>query len=137
MEAPRRGIWKTVLGNILQNHRWKRGVPKRDLRVLLQYVEEDMGGEIAESTQEGEEVACTLVKEAVLRQILQHTLTLHIKDGDDQVLLLAEEQLETLQALLDEGELREDKPPLPRSQIPNASNQAEKHSKVGDWTRQQ
>ena len=129
---PRDGIWKTVLGNILQNHRWKRGVPKRDLRVLLQYVEEDMGGEIAESTQEGEEVACTLVKEAVLRQILQHTLTLHTKDGDDQVLLLAEEQLETLQALLDEGELREDKPALPRSQIPNASNQAEKHSKVGE-----
>ena len=91
-----------------------------------------MGGEIAESTQEGEEVACTLVKEAVLRQILQHTLTLHTKDGDDQVLLLAEEQLETLQALLDEGELREDKPPLPRSQIPNASNQAEEHSKVGE-----
>ena len=56
MEAPRRGIWKTVLGNILQNHRWKRRVPKRDLRVLLQYVEEDMGGEIAETTQEGEEV---------------------------------------------------------------------------------
>ena len=47
-------------------------MPKSDLRTLLQYVEEDMGGEIAESTQEGEEVACGLVKEAVLRQILQH-----------------------------------------------------------------
>ena len=91
-----------------------------------------MGGEIAESTQEGEELACALVKEAVLRQILQHTLTLHAKDGDDQVLLLAEEQLETLEALLDEGELREDKPPLPRSQLPNASSQAEEHPKVGE-----
>ena len=131
IEAPRRGIWKTALGNVLRNHRWKRGVPKRDLRVLLQYVEEDMGGEIAESTQEGEELACALVKEAVLRQILQHMLTLHAKDGDDQVLLLAEEQLETLEALLDEGELREDKPPLPRSQLPTASSQ-EEHPKMGE-----
>ena len=43
-EAPRRGVWKTILGNILRNHRWKQGVPKSDLRTLLQYVEEDMRG---------------------------------------------------------------------------------------------
>ena len=56
-----------------------------------------------------------LGKEAVLRQILQHLLTIHSKDEDDQVLLLAEEQLETLQALLEEEAPLVDRPPLPRS----------------------
>ena len=116
-EAPRRGVWKTILGNILRNHRWKQGVPKSDLRTLLQYVEKGMGGEIAESTQEGEEVACGLVKEAVLRQILQHLLSIHSKEEDDHVLLLAEEQLDTLQALLEEEAPRVDKPPLLRSRV--------------------
>ena len=41
----------------------------------------------------GEGVACGLVNEAVLRQILQHLLTIHSKDEGDHVLLLAEEQL--------------------------------------------
>ena len=43
-QAPRRGIWKIALANILQNHKWKQGVPI--LLTLLQYVEEDMGGEV-------------------------------------------------------------------------------------------
>ena len=52
-----------------------KGVPRHDLLSLLQYVEEDIGGDVEESTQEGENTACGLVKEAVLRQIFQHTLT--------------------------------------------------------------
>ena len=62
-------------------------------------------------------MACGLVKEAVLRQILQHLLTIHSKDEDDHVLLLAEEQLDTLQALLEEEAPRVDKPPLLRSRV--------------------
>ena len=62
-------------------------------------------------------MACGLVKEAVLRQILQHLLTMHSKEEDDHVLLLAEEQLDTLQALLEEEAPRVDKPPLLRSRV--------------------
>ena len=50
----RRGIWKTTLANILQNHQRMKGVSRHDLHTLLQYVEEDMGGDVDESTQEGE-----------------------------------------------------------------------------------
>ena len=70
MEAPRRGIWRTALANSLKNHRKVRGVSRNDFQTLLQYVVEDMGGEVDESTQEGENTANQLVKEAVLRQIL-------------------------------------------------------------------
>ena len=62
-------------------------------------------------------MACGLVKEAVLRQILQHLLTIHSKEEDDHVLLLAEEQLDTLQALLEEEAPRVDKPPMLRSRV--------------------
>ena len=115
-EAPRRGIWKTVLSNILRNHKWKKGVPKRHLLTLLQYVEEDIGGDVDESTQEGEETACGLIKEAVLRQMLQHLLAVHSDEAGEDVILLAEEQLETLQALLEAASPGENwHPPLTRN----------------------
>ena len=59
--------------------------------------------------------ACSLVKEAVLRQILQHTLTVHDTEIEEGVIVLAEEQLDTPQALLETGAAGEDRPPLPRN----------------------
>ena len=54
-----------------------------------------------ESTQEGEATACGLIKEAVLRQMLQHLLAVHSDESGEDAILFAEEQLETLQALLE------------------------------------
>ena len=133
-ETPRRGIWRIVLSSILHNHKWKKGVPKRDLLTLLQYVEEDMGGEVEESTQEGENTACGLVKEAVLRQILQHTLTVYLTEGGQGVITLAEEELDTLQALLETGAEREDRPPLPHHLPPPNSTLVEEET-LGNATR--
>ena len=124
-EAPRHGIWKVALANILRNHKWKKGVPKRDLLTLLQYLEEDMGGEIEENTQEGENKACSLVKEAVLRQILQHTLMVHEAEMEAEVITLAEEQLDTLQALLEPVTAGEDRQPL-RHTLPQHSTSTER-----------
>ena len=87
----------------------------QDLSTLLQNVEEDMGGEVEESTQERENKACSLVKEAVLHQILQHTLTVHATEIEEGVIVLAEEQLDALQALLETGAAGEDRPPPPRN----------------------
>ena len=57
METPRRGIWRTALANILKNHRRVRGASRDYPHTLLQYVVEDMGGEVDESTQVGENTA--------------------------------------------------------------------------------
>ena len=131
-EAPRRGIWKVALSNILRNHKWKKGVPKRDLLTLLQYVEEDMGGKVDESTQEGENTACSL---AVLRKILQHTLTAYSTEMDEGVITLAEEQLDTLQTLLETRAEGEDRPPLPRHLPPPNPTLVEEET-LGNATRE-
>ena len=78
--------------------------PRQDLLTLLQYVEEDLGGDVDESTQEGECKASHVVKEAVLREILQHTLAVHASGSSESRVSLAEDELETLQALLEAAE---------------------------------
>ena len=80
-----------------------------------------MGGEIEENTQEGENKACSLVKEAVLRQILRHTLTVHEAEMT-AVITLAEEQLDTLQASLEPVTAGEDRQPLRRALPQNSTS---------------
>ena len=64
----------------------------------------------------GENTANRLVKEAVLRQILQHTLSIHVTGADECLITLAEEELETLQALLDADiPAGDQRPPLTRN----------------------
>ena len=67
-------------------------------------MEEEIGGEVEESSQEAAWRASHLVKEAVLRQMLQHTLAKHTQCSGDDLIVLAEEELKTLQALLDATE---------------------------------
>ena len=83
-----------------------------------------MGGEVEESTQKGENKACSLVKEAVLRQILQHTLTVYSTEMDEGVITLAEEQLDTLykHCWRRGSQEREERPPLPRNLPPPKFN---------------
>ena len=88
-EAPRRGIWKTALANVLKNHQRMRGVTRQDLPSLLQYMEEDMGGDVDDSTQEGD---CR-----ANGQGFEHTLSVHASGSSESLISSAEEELETLQ----------------------------------------
>ena len=56
------------------------------------------------------------MKEAVLRQMLQHALTKHAQCSVDNLITLAEEELETLQALLEAaGTEGDQRPPIART----------------------
>ena len=107
-----------MLANILRNHSWKKVVPRRDLHISTVCGRRHCGGEVDESTQEGENKACGLVKGAVLCQMLQHIPAVHPAEVGDTLILLAVEQLETLQALLEAAAPLEDwRPPLTRNTV--------------------
>ena len=64
------------------------------------------------------------MKEAVLRQILQHTLSTHATGAEGSLITLEEEQLETLQALLEPVAEGNQRPPLVRNLGGHCEDQA-------------